>query len=87
VLDALQAVADARGVGPAETALAWLHDRPGVTSVVLGARTTAQLRQCLAAVGLHLSAEETAALDAASDPQPADYPYGDLGAEQRTREL
>ena len=30
---------------------------------------------------------ETATLDAASDPHPTDYPYGELGVEQRTRTL
>ena len=69
----------------AEVALAWLHDRPGVSSVILGARTTEQLDSNLRAAGLHLSAEETAALDSASDPEPADYPYGDIGQDQRSR--
>jgi len=32
-------------------------------------------------------AEETAALDAASDPEPPDYPYGPLGLDQRSRSL
>ena len=87
VVDALQQVADGRGVSSAQVALAWLHDRPAVTSVVLGARTVEQLEQNLGAAGLHLSAEETALLDAASDPEPADYPYGGPGEEQRAREL
>jgi aryl-alcohol dehydrogenase-like predicted oxidoreductase len=30
---------------------------------------------------------QTAALDAASDPHPADYPYGELGVDQRSRSL
>jgi len=68
-------------------ALAWLHDRPAVTSVILGARTTEQLADNLGAVGLHLSAEEVARLDAASDPEPADYPYGAIGRGQRERTL
>ena len=34
--------------------------------------------------GVHLEADETAALDAASDPAPADYPYGGPGNEQRS---
>jgi hypothetical protein len=36
---------------------------------------------------LRLTAAETAALDAASDPHPAGYPYGELGVEQRARSL
>jgi aryl-alcohol dehydrogenase-like predicted oxidoreductase len=69
----------------AAVALAWVHDRPAVSSVILGARTTEQLTANLAAAGLHLSADETGRLDAASDPTPADYPYGPRGTEQRER--
>jgi aryl-alcohol dehydrogenase-like predicted oxidoreductase len=87
VIDAVQSVAAARGVPMAAVALAWLHDRPTVSSVVLGARTTEQLTANLGAAGLHLSAEETAVLDAVSDPAPADYPYGPAGAAQRERAL
>jgi aryl-alcohol dehydrogenase-like predicted oxidoreductase len=87
VVDAVRAVAEARGISMPQVALAWLHDRPAVTSVILGARTTEQLRDNLSAAGLHLSAEETASLDAASDPEPPDYPYGPLGRDQRHRAL
>ena len=87
VVDAVRAVAEARGVSMPQVALAWLHDRPAVSSVILGARTTEQLADNLGAVGLHLTPAETAALDAASDPQPPDYPYGPLGQDQRSRAL
>ena len=85
VIDALQRVAEERGVPMGRVALAWLHGRPGVTSVILGARTTDQLRDNLAAAELTLSAEEVALLDRASDPGAADYPYGRAGVEQRSR--
>jgi aryl-alcohol dehydrogenase-like predicted oxidoreductase len=71
----------------AQVALAWLADRPAVTSVILGARTLEQLDDNLGAAELHLSAEETARLDQASTPIVDDYPYGDLGVGQRDREL
>ncbi|CAN5405519.1 aldo/keto reductase [soil metagenome] len=87
VVDAVRTVADGRGVPMAQVALSWLVDRPSVTSVILGARTTEQLAGNLGAVGMHLSAEETATLDAASDPGAAEYPYGDAGVEQRSRRL
>jgi aryl-alcohol dehydrogenase-like predicted oxidoreductase len=87
VIDAPQKVAAQRGVSMAEIALAWVMDRPGVTSTILGARTVSQLETNLRAAGLRLTAEETAALDAASDPRPADYPYGDMGVQQRERHL
>jgi len=87
VLDAVQRVAEGRGASMAQVALVWVTDRPGVTSTILGARTVEQLADNLGAAGLHLAAEETAALDAASDPAPADYPYGEPGSEQRSREI
>jgi len=87
VVDAVRAVADGRGTTMAAVALAWLHDRPGVASVILGVRTPEQLEGNLAAVGLHLTDEETARLDAASAPTPQDYPYGPGGVDQRTRTL
>jgi aryl-alcohol dehydrogenase-like predicted oxidoreductase len=87
VVAAVQKVAEGRGVSMAQVALAWLHDRPAVTSVILGARTVEQLRDNLGAAGLHLQDEETEALDAASDPGAADYPYGGPGSQQRSRKL
>jgi aryl-alcohol dehydrogenase-like predicted oxidoreductase len=87
VIDAVRSVAEARGVSMAQVALAWLVDRPAVTSVILGARTLEQLDDNLGAAGLHLSAEETALLDQASTPIVDDYPYGELGVSQRDREL
>ncbi len=87
VVDAVRSVADGRGVTMAQVALAWLVDRPAVTSVILGARTVAQLADNLGAAGLHLSPQESATLDAASDPGAADYPYGGAGQEQRSRQL
>ena len=87
VIDAVQRIAEARAVSMAEVALAWVTDRPGVTATIVGARTTEQLRTNLGAADLHLSAAETAALDAASDPHPPDYPYGELGVDQQDRTL
>src|ERR1700744_1389946 len=87
VIDAVQKVAEDRGISMAEVALAWVTDRPGVTSTILGARTMSQLEANLRAAGLHLTAAETAALNAASDPHPVAYPYGELGEDQRARLL
>jgi aryl-alcohol dehydrogenase-like predicted oxidoreductase len=85
VVDAVREVADGRGASMAQVALAWLADRPAVTSVILGARTTEQLTDNLGAAGMHLDEKETARLDEASDPGAADYPYGELGVRQRGR--
>ena len=87
VVDAVRAVADERGVPMASVALAWLRDRPAVTSVILGARTTEQLTANLGATEVTLSADETDRLDQASDPGAADYPYGVSGSNQRDRSL
>jgi aryl-alcohol dehydrogenase-like predicted oxidoreductase len=87
VVDAVSSVADELGVSMAQVALAWLVDRPTVTSVILGARTLEQLADNLGAADLHLSPEHTERLDVASDPQPADYPYGGPGVEQRSRRI
>jgi aryl-alcohol dehydrogenase (NADP+) len=87
VIEATEKVAGDRGVSMAEVALAWVTGRPGVTATILGARTVAQLEANLRAAQLQLSAAETAALDAASDPRAADYPYGEMGLQQRDRRL
>jgi aryl-alcohol dehydrogenase-like predicted oxidoreductase len=87
VIDTVQKVADERGVSMAEVALAWVTGRPGVTATILGARTVEQLESNLRSAELRLTAEEVVALGEASDPQPPDYPYGELGLDQRDRRL
>ena len=87
VLETVQDVAEARGASMPQVALAWLLARPAVSSVILGARTTGQLRSNLGAADLVLEAEEVTRLDEVSDPGAADYPYGDVGGEQRSRDL
>lgn len=47
IVDAVCAAADGLGYSPLEVALAWVRDRPGVTSAIIGARTGAQLRGAL----------------------------------------
>jgi aryl-alcohol dehydrogenase-like predicted oxidoreductase len=74
IIEVLVAVAAAHGVSAAQVALAWLIGRKGVTSVVIGARTEAQLQDNLKAADLVLSADERSRLDAISAP-PLLYPY------------
>jgi aryl-alcohol dehydrogenase-like predicted oxidoreductase len=74
IVEVVMAIAEQRGVPPAQVSLAWLLSRPGITSVILGARTTAQLEEDLHAAGLVLSAAEIAQLEQASRP-PLLYPY------------
>jgi aryl-alcohol dehydrogenase-like predicted oxidoreductase len=87
VLGAVEEIAGRRGLSMAQVALAWLVDQPTVCSVILGARTQAQLTDNLGAAGVHLSDDELRRLDLASDPSPADYPYGAPGVEQRSRQI
>lgn len=87
VLDAVEQVSKARGASMAQVSLAWLRERPTVSSVILGCRTTEQLADNLKAADLDLEPSEIARLDQASDPGAADYPYGGPGQEQRSRKL
>ena len=73
IVDALARIAQPRGASPALIALAWLSARPGVTSLIIGARTDAQLSANLKAAAVRLSDAERATLDALS-LQPAPYP-------------
>jgi len=70
----LVAIAQSRGVSGAQVALAWLLERPAVTSLVIGGRTEAQFKDNLAAAELKLTAEERQRLDEVSAP-PVLYPY------------
>ncbi|WP_224277534.1 aldo/keto reductase [Nocardioides lacusdianchii] len=87
IIDAVERVSTDRGISMAEVALAWVNNRPAVVSTILGARTTEQLAANLKAADLELTVEEQASLDEASDLAATDYPYGELGIEQRSREL
>jgi aryl-alcohol dehydrogenase (NADP+) len=87
IIHTIGEIAEGRGVPMSQVALAWVADRPAVTSVILGARSVAQLDENLGAADLHLSDKETARLTDASAPLVADYPYGAPGVEQRSRSL
>lgn len=68
ILAALDQVAAGHAATPAQVALAWLLARPSISAPIASATSVAQLRELLAAAQLRLSAEEIAALDAASAP-------------------
>jgi aryl-alcohol dehydrogenase-like predicted oxidoreductase len=70
IVDALKQVARDAGQSPARVALAWVTERPGVTSTLLGVSRVEQLADNIAALNLILSAEQRAALDAVSAPTP-----------------
>ncbi len=58
VVDQVVAIAQARGVTPAQIALAWLLHKPGVTSPIIGASKMQHLEEAAAAVAIQLSDEE-----------------------------
>ncbi|HEV3429100.1 MAG TPA: aldo/keto reductase [Paraburkholderia sp.] len=74
VLDAIDEIAQETGKTVPQIALNWLLQRPTVSTVLIGARDEAQLRQNLGAVGWNLTTEQVAKLDAASAVRPV-YPY------------
>ncbi|WP_460864415.1 aldo/keto reductase [Rhodococcus aerolatus] len=63
VVEAVVTAADGLATSPLAVALAWVRDRPGVASALVGCRDSAQLAGVLAASGLVLPAAIRAALD------------------------
>jgi aryl-alcohol dehydrogenase-like predicted oxidoreductase len=73
-IETLIAIAEDHGVSAAQVAIAWLLGRPGITSVIIGARTDEQLADNLSAATLELSSAEQHRLEAVSRP-PLIYPF------------
>ena len=74
IVDVLDAIAAETGRTVPQVAIAWLLSRPTVSSVIIGARDEAQLRDNLGAVGWSLSADQIKRLDEVSAVMPP-YPY------------
>jgi aryl-alcohol dehydrogenase-like predicted oxidoreductase len=74
IIEALVEIGEEHGVSAARIALAWSLGRPGVTSLIVGARTEEQLADNLGAVDVQLSEDERARLDDLSRP-PLLYPF------------
>lgn len=87
IIDSVVATGSAHSVSQSQVALAWLAGRPGVTSVILGARTREQLADNLAAAELELTSEDIERLTEASRPRVGVYPYGPMAQEQRSRRI
>ncbi|MGO4593220.1 aldo/keto reductase [Leifsonia sp. 2TAF2] len=85
IIDAVDAVAQETGASASQVSLAWLSDRPAVTSVILGARTVEQLVDNLGAADLELTDAQRERLDEASSPHTDIYPYGEQAVQQRHR--
>jgi aryl-alcohol dehydrogenase-like predicted oxidoreductase len=74
IVEALVQIGEEHGVSAAQAALAWTLGRPGVTSLIVGARTEEQLADNLRAVEVELTPEQRARLDELSAP-PLLYPF------------
>lgn len=81
---AMRPIAARLGASVAQVALAYLLAKPAVTSVIIGARTDAQLADNLAATKVSLSAEDLAALDKVSALAP-EYPGWMIDVQGRNR--
>jgi len=87
IVDVLLEIGGQRGVSAAQVALNWVMNKPGVSTVIIGARNEQQLRDNLAAAGWRLSAEEMSRLDEVSATREP-YPYWHqhkFGAERNPR--
>jgi aryl-alcohol dehydrogenase-like predicted oxidoreductase len=73
IIDAMIPIAKAHDASVARVALAWLLQRKGVMSVIIGAKTIQQLDDNIAAADLTLSSDEVAKLDTVSALKP-EYP-------------
>jgi aryl-alcohol dehydrogenase (NADP+) len=80
ILDVVSSIADARGHPMSQVALNWVRQRPGVSSVLLGCRTVAQLEDNLGALQWELTSEEMGRLNDVSAPGIPIYPHGFLEA-------
>ncbi len=68
VIEAVAAVARARGVPRAQVALAWVAQKPGVTGPIVGASKPSHLDDAAAALSLDLTQEEITMLEAPYGP-------------------
>ena len=78
VLDVLTPIARDAGTSVARAALAWVVERPGVASTIIGARTMQQLDDNLGALEVKLTAEQSKALNEVSQPK-LNFPHDFLG--------
>jgi aryl-alcohol dehydrogenase-like predicted oxidoreductase len=74
VVDAIDEIARETGKKVPQIAINWLLQRPTVSTVIIGARDEAQLRDNVGSVGWNLTPQQVSRLDAASE-QTLPYPY------------
>jgi aryl-alcohol dehydrogenase-like predicted oxidoreductase len=73
IIDVMKEMGDARGVSVAQVALGWLLHQKHVTSVIIGAKTEAQLADNIAATSVELSSDDLTKLNEVSKLKP-EYP-------------
>ena len=73
IIDVMKRIGDEHGVSVAQVALAWVLKKPGVTSVIIGAKNNDQLTDNIKATDLKLTDEQMAELDKVS-AKPKPYP-------------
>jgi aryl-alcohol dehydrogenase-like predicted oxidoreductase len=83
-IDVAVKIGESHGVSAARVALAYVAQKPGITSVIVGARTPEQLRDSLAAADLELTADEIESLDDVSG-EPLRYPFWHQAKTSRDR--
>lgn len=71
----IKQIAQERDCSPTQVALAWCLSRPAITSVIIGPRTSEQLRDNLGALTITLSPEDLAQLDRAAPPGDKIVPF------------
>ena len=76
IVEAVCLAAEALNVTPIDVSLAWLLNRPTVTTAIIGARTDAQLRLTLQGLGTTIPPEVLSALDDISIPARSYPEYG-----------
>ena len=69
IVAAVNAVAMERGVSPAQVALAWLHRNPVVAAPIVGTLKTRHIDDAVAALGITLTEDEVAILEAPYTPR------------------
>ena len=77
VIEGVVALAEEKGCSPSQLALAWLGSQPGVTAPIIGPRTLDQALDNLGAVGVTITDEDRARIDAFAPPLAATLRYYD----------
>ena len=70
VVEAVEAVAKARGVSNMQVALAWVRRNPAITAPIIGATKTHHLKDAFDALAITLTDDEVAALEKPYKPKP-----------------